>query len=187
MLIDLTLHLTSDHPARSTMNQRDAALAQSGHFGTHLDRHGGSAIPLEYIKGRGILADITGAQGEIAADMVSALPLLPGDFVFFRTGELERLGYGTPEYNASGPVFSWESVSVLTTRRVRFVGLDIRGLRKGDEHNKADLICEAGGVFVIENLDKLSLLPAMTPFQVYSMWFEREGSGLPCRVVAELP
>jgi kynurenine formamidase len=187
MLIDLTLHLPPDHPARSSLNQRDAALAQSGHFGTHLDRHGGSTIPLDYIKGRGILADITGVQGELTADMVSALPILPGDFVFFRTGELERLGYGTPEYNAAGPVFSWEALNIFTKARIRFVGVDIRGLRKGDEHNEADRICEAGGVFVIENLDKLSLLPIMAPFQVYTMWFEREGSGLPCRVVAELP
>ena len=186
MFVDLTLHLPPDHPSRSSLSKRDAALASSGHFGTHLDRHGNSVIPLSYIKSRCRLVDISALNGEISPQVLDGLDPRPGDSLLFRTGALERYGYGTPEYNDAGPLFAWETLDRFTGAKLGFIGLDIRGLRKGDEHNKADRVCEAGGVYIIENLDNFSRLPEKTPFTLYAMWFEREGSGLPCRVVAEL-
>ena len=69
------------------------------------------------------------------------------------------------------------------------IGVDIRGIRKGDEHLKADNFCAQHGVFVVENLVNLGKLfeeGKDKDITIHTYPVNIRGfSGLPSRVVAE--
>ena len=185
MLIDLSLPLEKA-PAEGA-RQRESDLFRLGHYGTHLDRLLGSAIPLDYFKNRALLFDIS-AFSQQRPVRVNDLPLellREGDFVLFHTGALLRNPYASKEYLSEYIEFSWELLDALLRKKVRFIGLDARGLRRNEEHRVADTLCEESGAFVIENMANTELLPERRPFTVYAACFDAGGTGLPCRVFAE--
>ena len=109
------------------------------------------------------------------------------DSVLFHTGAMLRNPYASKEYLAEHIEFSWDLITALLEKDIRFMGLDARGLRMNEEHRKADMLCEDSGTFVIENLTNTELLLVNTPFMLYAAWFDSGSSGLPCRVIAEIP
>ena len=100
---------------------------------------------------------------------------------------------GACAYADDGIQLSHAVIDYLIEKRIHFVGIDAVGIRNGPEHTPADKRCEAGGVYVVENLANVPALQGkllarnVESFIVFAMWIVVEGSGLPCRVIARLP
>lgn len=181
--IDLTTKVEKDHPMMIQAAKKENPLAAMGHIGTHLDTYLHHPIPLEYICSRGILFDVRGLE-EAALWDVPWKQVQEGDFVLFRTGRMEETSYGTEAYFAEHPCLSRELILKLTEKKVHFIGIDAPGIRRHEEHTKADCFCEDRGVYVIENISGLEKIAADV-FEVYTMWLDDpDMSGLKCRVVA---
>jgi len=194
MWIDLTLQIPADHPARGALNDTHQELLRSGHVGTHLDVHLGFTIPFDYVVSRGLLADVGAIEGrDVGLEDLDRPSIQLGDFVIFCTHRVDRLGYGTQAYADDGIQLSHAVIDYLIEKRIHFVGIDAVGIRNGPEHTPADKRCEAGGVYVVENLANVPALQGkllarnVESFIVFAMWIVVEGSGLPCRVIARLP
>lgn len=190
MKIDLTYTLTRTKidDRASKINDKDKALASTGHLGTHFDVMG-KEFPLEFTESRGIVFDVSSVGvGEIAVSDVDIDKIQAGDFVLLRTGVSEKYDYGTDDYNTFFPQLSWQLIEALTDKKIRMIGVDMRGIRKGDEHNKVDNFCARRGVFVVENLVNLDKLIEHTDkaltIHIYPVNL-RGFSGLPSRVIAE--
>ncbi len=187
MIFDLSLPFTCEKPLLPG-NSRDEALARLGHSGTHLDRILGSAIPFEYTKSRGVLIDVSAFSQtrEVQPDDLPPNFVQRGDFVMFRTGAIRRNPYGSSGYRREHVALAWETIDSLLASGVRFIGIDARAIRPDEDHREADSRCEQSRAYVIENLTNLGALPAGKPFTVYTAWFDLGGSGVPCRVAAEI-
>lgn len=108
-----------------------------------------------------------------------------GDFVLFRTGQIERYAYGDPAYFENHPQLSHDLIDALLARHIRFIGIDCAGIRQHAEHEPADRFCEQHGVYIIENLTNLSQISAPR-FDIYTMWLgDPNMTGLRCRVIAD--
>lgn len=188
MFFDLSLPLDQPTPADLAADERMAVLSRQGHRGTHLDRLLGGPVPLEYCKSRGLLVEVSHfcQQREVRLADLPADHIQAEDFVFFRSGLVARYGYGSQEYLNAFFELSWELINFLLTRQVRFIGVDARGVRRNQEHHQADQTCEQARTYVIENLNLGDQPASLTPFRVYTAWFDHGGTGLPCRVVAEV-
>lgn len=183
MYIDLTTKISQEQ-RRQAAEKKDFLTAM-GHLGTHLDTYLHRPVPLEYLHSRGVLFDVRGIV-EIGPEDIQWERVKKGDFVLFRTGRIEEAAYGTPSYGEEHPCLAWEVIRMLTERKIRFIGVDAPGIRRHEEHQKADCYCEERGVYVIENLSCLSQIPK-GEFRVFAMWLEDEKlSGLRCRVVVEV-
>lgn len=185
MFIDLSLPLEKHSTEAS---ERELNLFKLGHYGTHLDRLLGTPIPLTYFKSRGIVFDIRALADKNFIDVpdIDLSRIQPDDFVLFYTGFTAQYGYSTKEYFEHCIEFSWDLIKKITALHVHFIGMDMCGLRRKDDHKKADTLCEENKVFVIENLINLDKLPQNAPFNVYTMSFDTGGTGLPCKVIAEI-
>ena len=193
MKIDITHKLRKDNPVFAKFKDPDKNYLNFGHVGTHLDTHLKTVIPLEYISNRGILFNVSEvSHNEIQIDDIDSAIIRKNDFVIFQTNEIGKYGYGTTEYFADGMELSHELIDFLISKKVRFIAIDALGIRKGEEHTPTDKKCESNGIYVIENLDNLSLvsdqlkISGKLDFTIHIMWMNYEGSGLPCRVIAEI-
>lgn len=187
--IDLTLTVRKTNKAyqwAQSQLKREIAL---GHVGTHFDIYDRPNIPLEYMQTRGVLLDVSHIQGrEITSDDVDLDYVKPGDFVLIRTGAIEKHPYGSGLYFKESPVLSWELIEELIDSRVSFIGLDTPDIRRGKEHIEADKMCEAKGIYVIENLKNLDKIKPDVVCKMLTMWHdEPEATGIRCRVVAVQP
>lgn len=190
MKIDLTYELTRGK-IENWLNQvsdRDKALASTGHLGTHFDVMG-KEFSLDYTESRGVVFDVSSAGvGEVTISQIDFEKIQAGDFVLLRTGVSEKYDYGTPDYNEKFPQISWEVIEKLVAKEIRMIGIDMRGLRHGDEHSKADNFCAQRNVFVVENMVNLNKLleSGAEGFTVHVYPVNIKGfSGIPARVVAE--
>ncbi|NBI08162.1 cyclase family protein [Senegalia massiliensis] len=184
MLIDITTVVSNSSPliewAKSQYNQHVAM----GHIGTHLDTYEKSNIPLEYFKSKGVLFDVR-EKSEVSIDDIEISKIDKGDFVIFRTGQIEKYAYGDKEYFNNHPQLSKELINALISKQVHFIGVDCPGIRQNLEHEEADRMCEQSKVYIIENLCNLSEV-RNTEFMVYTMWLDdEEMTGLKCRVLIE--
>ena len=184
MLINLTLKVT---PEMKKDVQGNETKAFSGHLGTHFDVMD-REFPLDYAKRRGILFDVSGADGEISLSGSDMDRIGEGMFVMFYSGFIGEAGYGTKRYTHEHPFLSHELIDMLLEKRPALIGIDFAGIRRAKEHTPADQKCADRGTFIIENLCNLSeLLPFKEGFDVYTFPVNFSGmSGLPCRVVAEV-
>ena len=186
MLIDLSLPLTN--PSAENVKQRDADLFQLGHYGTHLNRLLNSTIPLNYFISRALLFNVSdfAQHKSVESEDVLLEIIEPGDFIIFHTGAMGRNPYASKAYLDEFIEFSWDLLTSLLEKNIHFIGLDARGLRRNEEHRQADILCEESGTFVIENLNQTELLPYNRAFTIYTSWFDTSGTGIPCKVIAEL-
>lgn len=183
MYLDLTTKVSAEQ-RRKAAEKKDF-LTATGHLGTHLDTYLHRPVPLEYIYSRGVLLDVRGIS-EVKPEDVALDRIKEGDFVLFRTGWIEGAPYGTPAYGEEHPCLSWDLIQTLTEKKIRFIGVDAPGIRRHEEHKKADCHCEERGVYVIENISNLSRIPKKE-FRVFAMWLDDEElSGLRCRIIAEV-
>jgi kynurenine formamidase len=93
------------------------------------------------------------------------------------------------KYFTEHPQLSNALIDKLLTKRISIIGVDFAGVRRGKEHTHMDQCCADRGVFIVENLCNLkNLLKNGNTFiaNTYPMNYA-EMTGLPCRVVAEIP
>jgi kynurenine formamidase len=187
MYLDLSLPITVNEAELQT-TVREESLLRLGHKGTHLDRILRTAVPLEYFKSRAVSFDVSdfSQKRPVEADDLPLEHLRADDFVLIHTGAMKRHGYGSREYLDDFFELSWNALDLLIERRVRFIGIDARGIRQNAEHREADARCEKSGVYVIENINDAERLPMLSPFTMYTMCFDMGGTGIPCRVIAEV-
>ena len=191
MKIDLTYALTKKKIEEwaSNISDRDKALASTGHLGTHFDVMG-KEFPLDFTESRGVVFDVSNVgEGEVDVSDIDLDKIQADDFVLLHTGVADKYDWGSEDYNTHFPQLSWNLIEALTDKKIRMIGIDMRGIRKGDEHTKADNFCAQRGVFVVENLVNLGKLFEESKdkdliIHIYPVNI-RGFSGLPSRVVAE--
>lgn len=187
MHIDLSLNYKDIVMNNSDLSERAEMLFKSGHFGTHLDIHNESEVPLDYMFSRGLVFDVSHVQAmDIELNDFKFDKIKPGDFVIFKTDMIKRHAYGSPKYFQDHPQLSDSVIDYLITQQVRFIGIDAAGVRRGKEHVLADRRCEDHGVYIIENLSNLDALVQYKDhaLRVTTLWIDMPSrTGLPCRVV----
>ncbi|HTY37798.1 MAG TPA: cyclase family protein [Bacteroidota bacterium] len=185
--IDLTLEL-DEHRWSAAVQQ--GTIAACGHLGTHLDTME-KEFPLDYLSLPGVIFDVSHLrQGDVKVEDIDQNSVRQGSCVLFFTDSIGRFQYGTEEYARQHTQLSPDVVELLVVRRVKMIGLDAAGIRRGVEHKPMDQYCADNGVFVVENLVNLGSLLMATrgrPFIVRTFPLKLKGAtGLPCRVVAEI-
>lgn len=184
MYIDLTLKPDPNNPLAQQSKKQASELLLQGHYGTHLDIHSHSSVPLEYMHRRGILFDVSHVAGrDVDSNDIEFHKIQANDFVIFKTDMIKRHQYGHRAYFSNHSQLSNTLIDALIEKKVSFIGIDAAGVRNGREHITADKRCEEEGIFIIENLDNLDSI-SMEIFEVTTSWLEIPGkTGLPCRVV----
>ncbi len=187
MLIDLSVKVTGAANKNALDNEK---MVSFGHLGTHFDVMN-KEFPLEFTKRKGIVFDASGVTGRDIEVSDVDMDLVEADmFVAFRTGFIEKEEYGTKVYFAAHPQLSNELIDRLLDRRISIIGIDCAGVRRGAEHTPKDQYCADRGVFIIENLCNLDRIlknnTAEFTANTYPINFSGM-TGLPCRVVAEIP
>jgi len=185
--IDLTIDIDELRWSEALEKRKMSAF---GHLGTHLDIMN-KEFPLESTVLNGRIIDVSSVRErdiEIAdADLAD---VVAGDFVLLYTGVLEEAGYGSEEYSKSRVQLSKGLIETLVGRKVRMIGIDGPGIRRGVEHAPMDQYCADNGVLIVENLANLGDLCSSVGkgrFTVYTFPLRLKGAtGLPCRVVAEI-
>ena len=190
MFIDLSLQFREDDEAFTHMKSDPKKLFQSGHFGTHLDVHLKTKVPLDVMQTTGVLFDVSMVHGrDIELTDFEGSLIKEKDFVIFKTDMIKRHAYGTKPYFIDHPQLSQAVLDYLVNKKVAFIGIDAAGVRRAGEHVIADKFCEEAGVYIIENLTNLDQLEKHSHdgFSVNTSWIEIPGqTGLPCRVVAKV-
>lgn len=185
-IFDCTVPVDMAQVAPWLDTQKDKYIAQ-GHIGTHLDIYNKSQIPMEYFQSKGVLIDVSaiGASREIQPEDFADIAIPENSFVFIRTARMEQHRYGTTEYFQDHPQLSETAIDALIEKKIRFIGIDCAGIRRGTQHEPADRKCEQNGIYVIENLCGLDRLCGQDSIEVYTLWFDDErATGLKCRVLA---
>ena len=194
MLLDLSLPLRPENFC-SLAPTRAAALhvplERFGHLGTHLDLMGQTWPQANFLR-QGRVFDLRHVRGrDVGVGDLPCADIAPGTFIFLRTGVLEAFAYGSEAYAHAPVQLSWNLLEALTHRRVAMIGVDCAGVRLPAEHKKADDFCAAAGTFVVENVYNLAALcdaagAATFAVRTFPLRLE-ESTGLPCRIMAELP
>lgn len=189
MLIDLTLDARQLSLEDDVMDERTMALFKSGHFGSHIDVPLKTEIPLDYMVSRGVLFDVSHIKNRDIDVMDIDLNFIQAnDGVLFKTDRIKEYSYGSKEYFHEHPELSHCLIDALILKKIRIIGIDASGVRRGVEHVAADKRCEEKGIYIIENIQHLDRVKEEIGniFQMHLMWVNFPGkTGLPCRIVAQ--
>ena len=186
MLIDITYKVTKEDAENAMAKEKQALL---GHVGTHFDVMG-KEFPLEYTKRDAIVFDVShAADREICEDDIDTSLIKKDMFVAFKTGYIEKEGYGTADYFKKHPQLSISLIEKLIEKQVSIIAVDFTGLRRGSEHLPWDIKCADKGIFVIENICLLENVLEGKAFEYFTAHTYpvnyAEMTGLPSRVIAE--
>ena len=148
---------------------------QARHIGTHIDVYNYSDLDLSLKLCRGVVVDVRDLN-IIDCERVEKIEVRKGDFIIFRTGFMEKFGYGTKEYlNLEGaPFLTDEAVDSLIDRGVKFIGIDLHGIQHGRDHRKIDEYIESKGTYVIENMTNLDKISDIVKLKLE--WDQKEGA-----------
>lgn len=187
-IIDLTWRIDLRTAGKAKENLEKAG---GGHLGTHFDVIN-KEFPLDYMEREAVVFDVSaaGTEREITLSDISIGEVPEGGFVAFRTGFIERVGYGTRKYFRHHPSLSMELIHWLLDRRVAIIAVDFAGVRNGSEHTPTDQLCADRGTFIVENVCNLAAVLSGQPSArfiagTYPVNFVGM-TGLPCRVVARV-
>lgn len=185
MYIDLTVKVNNDSPMIEWAKKQNNPHIAMGHIGTHIDVYEKTIIPLEYFHSNAVFFNVKGIY-EVGVKDIDIELIKENDFVIFRTGDMEKYGYGEKGYFENHSHLSKELIEILCKKKVRFIGIDSPGIRQSTEHEIYDRICEKNGIYVIENLNNLENIN-IANFPIYTMWIDDEKmTGLKCRVIADI-
>lgn len=178
MLIDLTLKI---NPKNAT-----TAIANLGHYGTHLDIMDNDDIDIHKFITTGKLIDIEPNRDQLitVTDISnSKTNIKKNDFVIFRSNWLQDHGYGNKSYFINHPHLGDDVIDYLISKEIAFIGLDFPGAQRKEKHVLVDKKCADHGIYIIENLNNLHLIKINT-FTAYCFPMRLSGStGIPIRVV----
>ena len=187
MYIDLTIEVTPELREEAFTNEKRTV---GGHIGTHFDVMD-KRFPLEYIKRKGIVFDVSNIkENEIRPSDIDLKRVNKDMFVAFYSNFLNRTGYGSKEYFKEHPELSKELIDKLLAKNISIIGIDFAGIRRPEEHSAMDQYCADQGVFIVENLNNLEKIlennkSGRFTAHTYPLKYT-EMTGLPCRVVAEV-
>lgn len=186
MRIDLTLSVDTGLLTKFTENEK---MIRLGHLGTHFDVMD-REFSLDYWKLRGkVIKAMDIVERDIEIKDIETSAIQKDDFIVFYTGFPGKTEYGSEIYFTEHPQLSMELINFLLTKKIKMIGIDAAGLRRGKEHTPTDQLCADNDVFVVENIANLDLLYQKVndkPFSIYTAPVNFSGmSGLPCRVIAE--
>lgn len=156
--------------------------SQQSHVGTHIDTYNKTLLGKSPIHIRGVLVDVLG-KVDIGVEALDKVEVKEGDFVMFRTGYMEKFGYGSNEYfNLEGaPWLKDELIDVLLEKKVKFIGIDLHGIKHREAHKKIDIYCEEAGSYVVENLKNLDKVGKEVDLEV--SWEQvKEGTAIPVEI-----
>jgi len=148
---------------------------QARHIGTHIDVYNYSDLDLSLKSCRGVVVDVRDLD-IIGCERVEKIEVEKGDFIIFRTGFMEKFGYGTEEYLdlKDAPFLTDEAVDSLIDRGIKFIGIDLHGIQHGKDHRKIDEYTESRGAYIIENMTNLNKISDI--IQLKLEWNQKEGS-----------
>lgn len=174
-MFEISLKIDRDHKVWEMLASNKNMLLTSGHVGTHIDVYEKTEIPEEYSKCDGVLIDCTNYSlgREIGMEAIKEVDIKKKDFVIFKTGVPKENPYGSENYLKNHQELSWELIDYLLKREVAFIGIDCAGIRRGEEHYKADVKCEKNKTYVVENLssERLNQL-SFNEFKVFTVWID---------------
>ena len=188
MIVDLTVEVNLQSAETAKQNEKKA---WRGHLGTHFDVMN-KVFPLDYMERDAVVFDVgdVSPERDITAADIDLSAVREGMFVAFRTGFIEREGYGTKAYFTEHPQLSRELIGELLKRKVAIIAVDFAGIRRGKEHTPTDQLCADAGTFVVENLCNLSSVLDGRKFATFTAGTYPVNftgmTGLPCRVVAKI-
>lgn len=190
-------------------------FASAEHGGTHLDSpiHFAEGmetvdeIPVSRLIGPAAVIDVSErasedrdyrvSAGDIAAWETANGPLTPETIVIVRTGwgdrwpnRLEYMGSDTAgdTANLHFPGIAADAAELLVERNVNGVGIDTASIDHGPSTDFiAHQILNGAGIYALENVANVGLLPATGATLVALPMKIREGTGAPTRIIAILP
>ena len=124
----------------------------SGHVGTHIDLKGKTFDDCTL---KAIVFKVP--DDTVIAD-IDLSEVKEGYFVMFNTGHIDKYLYGTKEYDSNHSILSDELIERLIERKIRLIGIDGPGIKKGPEHPLTDTYLSERDIFVVENLCNLDKL-----------------------------
>ena len=171
----MNLHLKEFNIPNEILKWGDSQpLHQKQHIGTHIDCYNLSNIELPPQIEVNII-DVRNLK-VIDSNILEKFKIKEGTFVIFRTGYLEKYGYGSEEYfnTKTSPYLTKELVDNLLLNKVRLIGIDLSGIQHGEDHVKIDKYVEENGAYVIENICNLDKVNSK--FIANLKWLQLEGA-----------
>jgi len=172
MKLNLSLY---DIPEKLRMWAEEQEEHQSRHVGTHIDVYHRSSLQKLSNRCRGVIIDVIGREIVDLAS-IEGISIEEGDFVIFRTGYMERFGYGSNEYFnlEEAPHLTTEFIDTLIARGIALLGIDLHGIQHQKSHVHIDKYCEERGVYVVENITNLDKIASLCELQL--KWNQKEGA-----------
>ena len=174
-MFEISLKINKDHKVWNMLASNKNALLTLGHVGTHIDVYEKTEIPEKYLECNGVLINCTnyGLGKEIGIESIKNISIKKKDFIIFKTGIQKENPYGSENYLTNHQELSWELIDYLLKKEVAFIGIDCAGIRRGEEHYKADVKCEKNKTYVVENLssERLNQL-SFNEFKVFTVWID---------------
>jgi kynurenine formamidase len=167
----------------------DDRLEISMHAGTHIDgprhltasRQLISDLPVTAFTGEGCLLDVRGQQSiDCKAEYERLIAVK--SIVLFQTGF--SAFYGLDKYYREHPVVSLELGQFMIAKQIKCLGIDAPSPDKVP-YPVHKMLLQAG-IFIIENLTNLDLIPAGQPFEVIALPLKIKANSSPARVTARL-
>lgn len=128
---------------------------QRQHIGTHIDCYNLSCIDLPIEMEIQVIDVRDTPLIDLAA--IRGISIQPNTFTIFRTGFLEKYGYGSEVYfdTTANPYLTKEVVDYLLEKKVKLIGIDLSGIQHGKAHVEIDKYIENNGAYVVENICNL--------------------------------
>lgn len=171
----MNLHLKEFNIPQEILKWGDSQPAhQRQHIGTHIDCYNLSRIELPSEIDVSVV-DVRNLD-IIDINILNNISIKEDSFIIFRTGYLEKLGYGSEEYfnTKSSPCLTNELVDKLLDFNVKLIGIDLSGIQHGKDHVVIDKYVENKGAYVIENICNLDKVDSK--FKANLKWLQLEGA-----------
>lgn len=179
--MNLHLELDKSHPAYAWLEKQADKIGAKGHFGTHIDCY--TSVPSRNEYHLPVHA-VDCSNGMPTLDEVAALPSLLGKALILYTANMYLHEYGSKAYfDKTDTSLEMETLHRILEKSPELILIDSYGIGKhGQHHIERDMICEASGCYVIENIH---VLPEELPeIQTIHVCFDLDypSTGKPCTV-----
>ncbi len=179
--IKLSLIIEEGHPAYEWAKNQSDAVGAFGHLGTHIDCYQSTPEKTHYEVDT-LIIDCTKEMPSVKE--IEALNISGKALILF-TGNMEKNGYGTPEYGAMNTHLKSNALDAILLKSPAFIIIDSYGIgAHGEEHIKFDRRCESKDCFVIENVAVSHIFPGSCQKLNISIDTSSGSTGKRCLVTA---
>lgn len=179
--MNLHIELDASHPAYAWLEKQADKIGAKGHFGTHIDCYTSVPSQNEYH----LPAHIIDCRNNMPTiEEVAGLPSLQDKALILFTGNMHRHEYGSKAYfDETDTSLEEETLRHILQKSPQLILIDSYGIgRHGKHHIERDMICEASGCYVIENI---RIVPEeVEAIQTVHIHFDLDypSTGKPCTV-----